>query len=95
MLVHSLDMDSTIYKQIRGHVYKCIRHNIEFAVQGEFPEGETAAHYANCPVCMTGDVRALRAELLKTKEQRDALLAAIEVKSTVTMEARWDVPQES
>ena len=57
--------------------WHCAIHNMHW--QLDLPSGQVA----ECPLCLRKQVYELKEALAKATEQRDILLAAIEVKRTV------------
>lgn len=58
------------------HELRCTIHKVEYGY-GQLPEGVV---YVDCPVCAQETVTSLRKHLKETTEQRDTLLAAIDLK---------------
>ncbi|WP_330114121.1 hypothetical protein SA496_15745 [Pseudomonas sp. JS3066] len=64
-----------------AHVMKCTIHNLRFEQPDDWHERKLPA--GGCYLCMADQLKAAQKELAEVTNQRDTLLAAIDVKLTV------------
>lgn len=80
-------MNEQLFKELKGSIGKCHLHHILFGAEGLPPHFGIA-----CPMCERVDKAALREALEVAVKQRDALLAAIEIKRTADVVKSWAIP---
>ena len=65
--------------------FECRKHLLEYEYPADWSEVRGMAP-PNCPLCMAEENARISAKYLEMKNQRDKLLAAIEVKLSVKVE---------
>lgn len=79
-------MSEQIFKELHGSICRCSIHNVLFGAEN------LPSHFGlECPVCVRESKGQMREELTKVTKQRDALLAAIEIKRTADVVKSWAV----